>query len=407
MKFFKEISQSYKGLPREIYIVFICRMINSMGTFVFPLLSLILTQKIGFTKAQAGIFVTLLAIMQVPSLLIGGKLADTLGRKKVILIFQSLGAFSYMICGFIKPSLTMAITIVFAASFYGMAVPAFDAVSADVTTPKNRKQAFSLLYMGYNIGFAMAPIIGGLLYKNYLSLIFIFDGITTILSLILFATFIKETMKKKTSSESKNYVFEKNVKGSAFSVLLKRPILIYFALIMFVYQFVYSQWGFTLPLQMGDIFGNDGARLFGMVAGFNGIVVIVFSPIITILMRRVKPTKVIACGGVLYAIAFGMLSLINNYYFYFISIFILTIGEVMISINKSTFIANNTPASHRARISSIVTMITGAGFALGPIVMGGVVGSYGYFVTWTSTSILILIGAILMRILAHFSNYGN
>ena len=79
---------TYKGLPREIYILFVARIINCLGNFVYPLLALILTQKIGLTPKNAGFIVTLMAVSQVPSLMIGGKVADSIGRKKVIIIFR-------------------------------------------------------------------------------------------------------------------------------------------------------------------------------------------------------------------------------------------------------------------------------------------------------------------------------
>lgn len=35
----------YRGLNRNIYIIFIGQVINSMGAFVFPFLTMFLTQK--------------------------------------------------------------------------------------------------------------------------------------------------------------------------------------------------------------------------------------------------------------------------------------------------------------------------------------------------------------------------
>jgi MFS family permease len=389
----------YRGLPKEIYVLFVSRIINSMGAFVFPLLALILTQKIGLTKVQAGSFVTLLALSQVPGMLIGGKLVDSFGRKKIIIIFQVLGASCYLFCGLLNPSKLMALFIVFASSFYGMAGPAFDAVSADLTLPSNRKGAYSLLYMGHNIGFSVAPIIGGILYKHHLPLLFIGDGITTLLSLALFTIFIKETLKEKDAVIENSNKLEAHEEGSVFTVLFKRPILLYFALIMFIYQFTYSQWGFTLPLQMGDVFGSNGAQLFGLVAGFNGIFVILFTPMITLIIHKIKPMNAIAFGGLLYAFAFGLLGFINHFIFYFLFIFILTIGEIIISVNSNTFIANHTPASHRGRVNSILPIIIGSGYALGPMVMGPIMENYGHGITWGIISFLILFGAICMLLL--------
>nr|WP_279388099.1 MFS transporter [Tepidibacillus fermentans] len=52
---------------------------------------------------------------------------------------------------------------------------------ADVTTPENRNAAYSLSYMGWNIGFAIGPVIGGMFYKNHFPLVFIGDALTALL----------------------------------------------------------------------------------------------------------------------------------------------------------------------------------------------------------------------------------
>jgi MFS family permease len=41
------------------------------------------------------------------------------------------------------------------------AQPASTAMTTDLTNPRNRKAAFSLLYLGGNVGFAVGPLISG------------------------------------------------------------------------------------------------------------------------------------------------------------------------------------------------------------------------------------------------------
>ena len=65
---------------------------------------------------------------------------------------------------------------------------------ADLTNTKNRKAAYSLLYLGINIGFSLGPLIAGFLYNHYLKILFLGDAATTILSLILVAVFVEETL---------------------------------------------------------------------------------------------------------------------------------------------------------------------------------------------------------------------
>ncbi len=403
---FNDIFSTYMGLPKEVYILFLGKMINCIGAFVYPLLSLIITQKVGMSIKDAGLILTLTAIPQGLCIILGGKLVDSIGRKKVIIFFQSFAAVFFIVCGFIKPSTTLIFFIILASCFSSLAQPAYDSMVGDITTRENRKASFSLIYMGLNLGFAIGPFIGGLLFESYLPLVFIGDAINTLISIGLIALFIKETHPKlinsnSNSSESdyENQVssLENEETGSVFKVFLKRPILIYYALLMLTFQFAYAQWGFAIPLQLGQIFGSgNGARYFGILASCNGLIVILLTPIITSLTKKYKTLSIIASGGILYAIAFGSCSFISELSLFFIVILIITIGEIAISTNSGTFIANLTPASHRGRVNAFLPLIYGTGNAIGPSIMGSMIDSIGMNKAWIIVAIIVGTGAIFM-----------
>jgi MFS family permease len=397
----KGIFLPYKGLPKEIYVIFISRIINNLGCFVHPLLALILTQKIGLSKDIAGQYITILSLISAPSLILGGKLVDTIGRRKIIIISQSLGAIAIICCGLMKPSLIMVYIIMLSSILYSLSSPAYDAMLADLTNPENRKASYSLIYMGMNVGFAIGPVIGGILFKKYLSLVFIGDGITTLLSLVLVMMYVKETIgKDKDAILGEQREEEASVEGSVFSVLFSRPILLFFSIIMFCYSFAYSQWGFTLPLHLGQLYNGSGASYYGILAGVNGVIVIILTPLISKVTHSIKPISVIAIGGLFYAIAFGSFSFIRSFPLFLILVIIMTMGEIMVTINSSTFIANHTPASHRGRVSSILPLISGAGYAFGPMAMGKVITIYSIASGWVIIGALSFISAFAMFLLA-------
>ena len=399
MDLIKKVYSPYKGLPKEIYIIFISRIINTMGCFVHPLLALILTQKIGLQKDVAGIYITVLCLISAPCLILGGKLVDTIGRKKVILISQGFGAITLICCGFMKPNIMMTYVLMLSSVLYSLSAPAYDALLADVTTPENRKASYSLVYMGWNLGFIIGPLIGGMLFKNYLSLVFIGDGMTTILSLALVMVYVKETIGKEIDSIQEERQQEKKVEGSVFKVLLSRPILLFFSLILFCYSFEYSQWGFTLPLHLGEIYKKSGASYYGILAAVNGAIVILITPLISKITFSVKPIRVISIGGLFYAIAFGMFSVTNIFPLFLFLTIIMTIGEIMVNINASTFIANHTPSSHRGRVSAILPIISGAGYAFGPITMGKIITKYSISSGWIIIGTIGFIAAFMMFLL--------
>ncbi|MCK5566325.1 MAG: MFS transporter, partial [Actinomycetia bacterium] len=67
-------------MPRPVYILFFARIINSIGSFVYPLLAILLTLKLGFAEDAAGRITTVAVAAGGIGLLIGGKLSDKFGR---------------------------------------------------------------------------------------------------------------------------------------------------------------------------------------------------------------------------------------------------------------------------------------------------------------------------------------
>ncbi|MFO7161609.1 MAG: MFS transporter, partial [[Clostridium] cellulosi] len=152
----------YKGLPRGIYIIFISRIIDNMGSVVMPMITLILTQKIGLQKDITGILATVFMVTQAPFLLLGGRLVDRMGSKKVIVLFNTLGALAYIPCGFMKPSIGMALLIALAANLFAVAAPAYNSIVIELVGEDKIKSAYSILFLGYNLGLAIGPAIGGM-----------------------------------------------------------------------------------------------------------------------------------------------------------------------------------------------------------------------------------------------------
>lgn len=392
----------YGKLPREIYILTIARFINSLGAFVHPLLTLIMTAKLGFSKDEAGLYMSLLLFSQLPAMLIGGKLADRFGRVKLIVIFQSLGAITYLICGFMEMSNSIIYFIVIASNFYAMTRPATDAMTMDLTHSGNRKEAFALLYMGFNLGFAFGPMIGGLLFEKYLHWVFIGDAVTTLVSIVLVLIFVKETLPKRqkkqnSEAEEPQSNLEAHKEGSVWQILKQRKIILVMAGILCLIQFTYAQWAFVLPIQMEEIFPN-GASDYGFLASFNGFLVILFTPIVTLIIRKWKVLYGTMIGALLFASAFGVLIGADQLIMFYASMLLLTLGEVVSTIDSRAFLANISPSSHRGRVNSVVDLIAGSGRMISPLVIGFIIAGSGMTVGYITISGASVLGAILLYI---------
>lgn len=381
----------YRGLPREMYVLFVAKVITCMGSFIMPLWTLILTQKIGLSKPQTGLLSTVFALTQAPCLILGGKLIDTVGRKKMIAICQTAGALFYIAGAFARVGRLTAVLIIIAADFYVMASPALDAIIADITTPDNRKASFSLIYLGMNVGFTISPLLGGLLFGRYLAVLFVLDAVTTLISTALILIYVKEPAFRETGGsvpESEN--------SSVFRVLWQAKVLLGFMLIMIFYQFCYSQWSFTLPLQMADRYGSRGARNYSWLVALNSFSVIVFTPLATVMTRRFRPLTVVAAGGLCYFAAFTTFGLVSHMPSFLAAAFVMTMGEIIITVNINTFVADHSPSTHRGRINSINSIVQGSCYAVAPLIMGNVIAATNYLTAWTLIASLMLTGALSM-----------
>jgi MFS family permease len=203
------------------------------------------------------------------------------------------------------------------------------------------------LYLGSNIGFAVGPLIAGFLYNNYLMWIFLGDAATTFASLILVYLFVKETLPSKEKIEESFKLennYERAEKGNLWQVLRKRPRLLLFTLISLIYSFVYAQTTFSIPIQVIELFGDKGPKMFGVIMTTNALVVSCLTIIIISLTHKIKPVLNVALAGVLYAIG-------------------------------------------------------GAGFALGPLISGDYIKKYGITNIWPAIFFLGIVAAALMYLL--------
>ena len=335
---------TYAGLPREVYYLFAARLTTAMGSFIFPLLTLILTQKLSLSTKDAGGLISILMLTQAPCLMLGGKLADTIGRKKLLVFSQSASAFFFFLCALEPTNHYLVLNVALAADIGVMAHPASDALLADLVTPEQRKSAYSLLYFGINLGMAFSMILGGLLFQNHLKLLFFLDSFTTILCTLIIAFGVREHYRLPHIGQSVSLgevlpegcaapddtAFERTDGSgkipSLAKVLRAAPILIWFVLLTALLDFCYAQFNFMLPAQMGTLYGAHGAKVYSMLSAANCITVIVLTPSITSLANRLTPLTTFALSGLLYAVGYLGFSSSHWIWLFLTSAVVFTVG---------------------------------------------------------------------------------
>jgi Arabinose efflux permease len=404
--FLKKILKPYSGLPRSVYIIFAARVVNCMGNFVFPFMTLLLTTKVGMSEDQAGLFLLIGSALQVPGSLIGGKLADHMGRKQIMILFMGLASLCFVPCAFLidSPSTILYIPyfLIMSSFLYSVSNPAGGAMMNDLTTPENRQSAFSLLYMGINIGAAVGSLVAGLLFNNYMKLLFLGDTATTLIAIVLLLKYVEETKPTEEDIEKRlnEQTDEKAESVGLFAALFKRPELLIFVLLDTIYSFVYAQTHFSLPLHATAVFGKIlGPKYFSTFNAINCLEVILCTTIFTTITKKIRAIYNVSFAGVFFAVGFGMLFFVKSYWMYVLSTIIWTVGEIVHATNTGVYIANHTPVTHRGRFNSIINIISGTGGAISPYIMGGFIAKHGVNNSWPVVFIAAMTAAILMFVL--------
>jgi len=386
----------YKGLNKPVYVLFIATMINGVGIFVYPFLALYLTQRLDYTALEAGTFMTIASLLYVPGSFIGSKLADMIGRKPVMVISQLLMDGCFILCGFWEGSTIIPFLILVGLFFDGATDPAREALKTDVTTIEDRQVSFSLLYLGHNLGYAFGPVIAGYLFYANPKWLFWGNALAGILSTLLVLWKIKETKpSKELLNASMDWkTTEKGEEGGIIKALLTRPKLLLFAFFITFFSYAYSQTLFALPLLTTDLFGLQGAPLYGKMMALNGIVVVLFTPLLVSKLRRFHPLANTVLSGLLYTVAFFLFAFAKLPLSFLILTALFTIGEIISATNEHFYVANNTPISHRARFSAILPIIMGTGHAMAPLIGGAIIASASMNLLWVSTGASALVGSL-------------
>ena len=221
MKLFNQ----YRGLRREIYILSFGKMVTCLGSMIWPVLTMILNQKLGLSAAEISYFFVASSIVMLPANIIGGKLADRFNKKRLIVICDSVSIICYLIGAAVPLGIETIILFVFAGILQSMEGPSYDALFADLSTTKDRERAYSLDYLAANLGLVLSPTIAGLLFKDYLWLNFLISGLSIAVSTVLIALLVRDITPVEDDSEEAEYQKKKDG-ASVFTILKENPMLI-------------------------------------------------------------------------------------------------------------------------------------------------------------------------------------
>ena len=398
MRFLKKYFSMYAHLPKEIYVLAFGKIMTSMGALIWPMLTLIMSEKLNLNGQTIGMYMMMFSMFMGPFYLLGGKLADKYNKKHIIVTFDLIGNSLYFICAALPISMTTLYLLAIASVFQSMEQPAYDALIADLTTYKDRERAYSLNYLAMNLGLVMAPMIGGILFNNYLNLSFFINGLADISSTLLLLLFIKNVKNTVRDSKIVNE-YEKGEAGSIFKVFSERKLFFLLFIISGIAAMIYNQFNFLMPLHMEEAFRGSGAFKFGILASINAVVVVIGTPIVTKKFSGVTDVRIMYFGQLLESLGLAFFIFVNRYFVVaVVGIIIFTTGEIFGSISKTPYLTKRIPETHRGRVLSITNSCAGLIGILSNYVIGILIDYYTFHTVWITIAAIGVVVMILYSI---------
>jgi MFS family permease len=388
-------------LPDAVKYLFLVRLINAAGSFVMPFMTMLLTIKLGWATDRAGLFMNCMFLTGGAGMLVGGKLGDAFGRKRLVVSCQAGAALLFLSCWIIGLAPALPFLAALANVLLSSTWPVFNAMVADITPPEGRKRAYSLLYWGNNLGFSLGPLMAGFLFNRAARQMFLVNAIALAAVSAIMLFLVRETMPGATAEGARAPVREeeKAEEGGMIGALARRPILLGFGLVLALLNFVYAQHQFGLPIFLESRLGAGGPEAFGAAMTVNGLTVVACTLPLTFASRALPPLASVSFAGLLYAVGFGMLVFLpqgGGVVLVLASTFVWTLGEIMAATNVNVFIASRSPESHRSRLNSLVSLIAQSGSMICPLISGGFVAANGSAALWPLAAGLGLTGSALM-----------
>jgi len=374
---------SFRGLPREVWILASVGFVHRSGLMVLPFLTIYATSRLGATAAQAGL---LLGAYGVGSLIgngLGGWLTDRIGQLRVQAGSLAFAGAMFFGLGQVTELVWLGLGLFLTAAVGEMHRPANNAAIATYCPESDHPRAYALHRLAINAGVTIGPALGGQLAAIEYSWLFPCNGLFLASSAVLLLVRGRGWQPVEAPELAGA---DGHGAREARSPLHDRPLLaaIFFS---FLSSLVFFQLMSTLPLYMKQQWGL-GEDVIGLLFAVNTVTIILVELPLTSRFQRRSPLRMVAIGTGFVGVGFGLMPFGAGVAWAAVSILVWTVGEILMAPFLVSFIAGRAHATQRGRAMGLLGMSFGGAHALGPAIGSWAYGSIGPNAPWVGAWLL-------------------
>jgi len=355
---------------------------------------------------ELGLMTMSFALAQLIGAPLLGGLADSKGRRPIILLAQVAVTLSYL--GYVFAPSTLAFILIRGlAGFLSAGLfPAAMGVVADLV-PEDQRARWAGIVMGsYAVGMIFGPVIGGVLYDGFgYAAPFILSAAVAFLALIAALLMIPETHSAEIRKrEALRTRIEHPMQKENVSIwdALPRPLPIFLSILTIDFISAFS-FAFVEPQMIFYFYDvlNWSTVQFGVVVGFYGLASVVGQIGLGHLSDRWGRKPLILAGLIPNLIFFGGLAVLTNYYLMMVGAIFAGVGNALIAPAANAFYLDITAREHRSRIIGVKGSFLSLGGVLGPLSVAAVAGLIApqsvFWIACGMVLIALFIGTVFLR----------
>ncbi len=385
------------GFPRPVRLLLAGTLVNKLGTFIVPYLTLVLLRDFHMPEREAGYLIFAYGAGSLVSILAGGVLTDRLGRRRTLLL-SLLGSGALALVMGLLPSPRFFVPLLVAFGFIAdLYRPAASAMIGDLLPSRQRASGFAGLRMVVNLGWAAGTALGGVLADRDWRLLFLGDGVTTLAYGVLVYFTIPETRPAPALPAAAVAAGQgaPRVTGGRGGSPFADAVFLGSTAITFLFTLIFCSNLVVLPLTVTQSAGYP-AVVFGALAAVNGGMVTLFELTLVEKLKRFRRLRLAALGYALVGLGFGMVGLVMHWGFFLLAVVTFTLGEILSAPQQMAFVADWAPPEARGRYLSLYQATWSVAFAVNPMLTLPLHAALGDRAFWGLAPLVALPGIVAL-----------
>lgn len=377
----------FKKYPPQFWLMLLGLIISTTGTtMVWPFLTIFASERLSLPMTAVTSLMSINSLSGLTASILAGSLVDRFGRKSVMAVGLFGTAVAYL--GYIYAGSYWHFAVLMLTS--GLFNPLYrlgsDAILADMLSPADRVQGYSIFRMARNIGVALGPILGGIVLSSNYNIGFMGAAAALTFYGLITLFFLRETLVRDPNAKHENLrdqiqVYRQALRNKPFAHMVGAFTLMEIcAALMWVLLAVYIK----------QNFGIAEAR-YSWLPTTNALMVVFLQVFITQFFKRYRDTQVMPIGAFFYAASMVIVGLSSQFWGFWLAMAVMTIGELITAPTATTFVANLAPPDQRGRYLGVFGLTWQVAMAIGPFAAGILSDTLGLRSPWFVSALVGLL----------------